>query len=523
MQPAVLAVDLDETLLDVNSFPVFVRFLLAELLRGGQAPAALRLGAALAVRKTVGAPHERLKALVCRLAERVALEPLEAWAEELLEQHGTASVVELVAGWDGTTVLTTAAPERYARVVGLAAGFDVVHGSTVDARGRLRHNVREAKLHRLEAEGLMPLAAAVSDDGDLDAPLLAAAAESWLVTGGKLRRFSASDALPPAAGAGRAARTSRVHLVASLGGHLELLTELEPALGDRPRTWVTSEGARAQSLRARGERVLTLPRLDRSKLTPRALTAGLWLAAKERPAVVVTSGAGLVVPFTLVARALGAKVIFTETMARVATGSTSGRILARFADAFFVQWPELADRYAEARVCRPLLLEGVPTGAVAEGVGTFVTVGSHDQPFDRLLALVEQAVSAGVLPEPVFVQSGVSDSLPASLPGEAFISPEDFSRRVREAEVLVSHGGAGAIATMLRAGKRPIVVARRGDLAEHVDGHQAELIDKLDSLQLVVQVRQTITAADVGRTTQPLVVPGDGRPSLVDALAASIA
>jgi UDP-N-acetylglucosamine transferase subunit ALG13 len=297
----------------------------------------------------------------------------------------------------------------------------------------------------------------------------------------------------------RRPRGREVHLVASLGGHLELLQALAPEVQDRRRVWITSEGSRAESLRGAGETVRTLPRLDRGSLRPSSLLAGVRLALRERPRLVVTTGAGLAVPFALTARLLGARLVFVETMARVTSGSMTGRLLSRAGAATLVQWPELRAVYPAATVCRPTLLEGVPELGSAEGRGTFVTVGSHDEPFDRLLGAVDRAAAAGVLPEPLTVQYGVSERPPGHGEVLPFVSPERFAAAVRAAAVVVTHGGAGAIATVLRAGKVPLVMARSAARHEHVDDHQVQLVARLEELGVVVQVTGEITPELVRR------------------------
>lgn len=302
-----------------------------------------------------------------------------------------------------------------------------------------------------------------------------------------------------------------VHLVASLGGHLELLTSMRDALEGVDRVWVTSEGSRAESLRQQGDRVRTLPRLDRSSATVRAVLSGILLAVRERPRLVVTSGAGLAVPFCLTARLLGATIVFVETMARVRTGSASGRLLSRVTPHVLVQWPELAAVYPRAVVCRPALLEGVAAVGGRGGRGTFVTVGSHDQPFERLLRLVGSAIEVGTVPGPVFVQRGVSATAVNGAESTAFVTPSEFLERTSEAAVVVAHGGAGAIATALRAGRRPVVVARRQVAGEHVDDHQEELVAKLAELGLVVLVEDgELTQDHVDRATETFEWDGGG-------------
>ncbi|MBC7262856.1 MAG: hypothetical protein H5T64_00685 [Chloroflexi bacterium] len=67
-----------------------------------------------------------------------------------------------------------------------------------------------------------------------------------------------------------------------------------------------------------------------------------------RPRAIISSGPGPAVPVSFWGKLLGAKVIFVETGSRVYELSTSGRILYRWADLFFVQWPELQAKYPRA-------------------------------------------------------------------------------------------------------------------------------------------------------------------------------
>lgn len=310
----------------------------------------------------------------------------------------------------------------------------------------------------------------------------------------------------------------RYHLVASLGGHLELLRAVAPDIERTERTWLTSEGVAAAGLRAQGERVLTLPRLDRGSAGPRSVLAGVLLALRERPRVVVTSGAGLAVPFCVTARLLGARLVHVETMARVTSGSSTGRLLSRLADAVIVQWDDLLSVYPRAQVCRPALLEEAGDPAPG-GTGTFVTVGSHDQPFTRLLHAVRVAADDGVLPAPVLVQRGVAPALEGDLESVDFMPREAFERAMRSAEVVVAHVGAGAVASSIRSGRRPIIFARRHELGEHVDDHQLQLATKLDSLGLAVLLHDRITAHDVAATRQVTGLPEwSDRPRVADRL-----
>jgi predicted nucleotidyltransferase len=73
------------------------------------------------------------------------------------------------------------------------------------------------------------------------------------------------------------------------------------------------------------------------------------LVLRDRPEVVISTGAGMVIPTCLIARLLGAKLVFIETAARVTTPSRTGKFLYRFADEFYVQWEPLLKVYPRAK------------------------------------------------------------------------------------------------------------------------------------------------------------------------------
>lgn len=74
-----------------------------------------------------------------------------------------------------------------------------------------------------------------------------------------------------------------------------------------------------------------------------------WMIVKDRPDLVISSGAGMVVPTCLIAKFFGARLVFIETAARVTTPSRTGKFLYRFADEFYVQWKPLLKVYPKAK------------------------------------------------------------------------------------------------------------------------------------------------------------------------------
>jgi len=65
---------------------------------------------------------------------------------------------------------------------------------------------------------------------------------------------------------------------------------------------------------------------------------------RERPAAILSTGAALAVPFFVVGKLHGVRLVYVESLTRTDELSLAGKIVYPFADAFFVQWPEAAKR-----------------------------------------------------------------------------------------------------------------------------------------------------------------------------------
>ncbi len=140
-------------------------------------------------------------------------------------------------------------------------------------------------------------------------------------------------------------RPRRALLVCSPGGHLLQMLRLQPAWDDFERSWVTLEAADAEHL-LRDERVIVAH--GPTNRSVRALLANLWLAwivvRRERPDVILSTGAALAFPFFLAGRLHGARLVYVESLTRIHGLSLTGKLVHPLADAFFVQWPEAAGR-----------------------------------------------------------------------------------------------------------------------------------------------------------------------------------
>ena len=104
----------------------------------------------------------------------------------------------------------------------------------------------------------------------------------------------------------------------------------------------------------------------------------------------------------------------------------------------------------------------------------FVTVGSRNYPFDRLFIKLDELYENGILTEDMFAQIGTSSYIPKHYSYKDFITPEEFEKKINEADIVVSHGASGSIMKALNAGKKVIAVTRLEKYNEHINDHQIQ-------------------------------------------------
>lgn len=106
----------------------------------------------------------------------------------------------------------------------------------------------------------------------------------------------------------------------------------------------------------------------------------------------------------------------------------------------------------------------------------FVTVGTHEQPFDRLVRAIDGLVANGTLQEEVFVQTGYCDYVPEHCEWQRFVPAPEMRERMGAADVVVTHGGPSSFIEAMAAGRVPLVVPRYERYGEHVNDHQEAFV-----------------------------------------------
>lgn len=116
----------------------------------------------------------------------------------------------------------------------------------------------------------------------------------------------------------------------------------------------------------------------------------------------------------------------------------------------------------------------------------FITLGSQKFQFNRLLKAVDELCEKGTVDaEDVFAQIGYSDYLPKNFSYKKFLDRDEFSNEMEKANIVITHGGTGAIIGAVKKGKKVIAVPRLAKYGEHVDDHQLQLIKQFDDLNLI--------------------------------------
>lgn len=335
----------------------------------------------------------------------------------------------------------------------------------------------------------------------------------------------------------RAAQRLKICLAASGGGHLRQLLDLQPVWSAHDYFFVTEDTALGQTL-ARDHRTAFLPHFAWGQAKMGAPVRMIWRAARsavralkimlrERPDLVISTGAGAVIFPVIWGRLFGARIVVIESFARFDHPSLFGRIAAPLAHELVVQSDKLLRHYPRANVFDPLrMLDGQDS---RKDEFLFATVGAT-LPFDRLVDAVGELKAQGHITEDVLIQTGVGGHVPAGAEVVETLPFDKVQEVLRRAKIVVCHGGTGSLITALREGCQVIAMPRLSRLGEHYDDHQSEITEAFSQRGLVLvansveELQGAITAArqrkPVRATTEPEALIGFLR-AVIEKLAAT--
>jgi len=116
----------------------------------------------------------------------------------------------------------------------------------------------------------------------------------------------------------------------------------------------------------------------------------------------------------------------------------------------------------------------------------FVTLGSQKFQFNRLLEAVDNLVAEGRITEEVYAQIGYSNYEPQHIVFKQFLDREEFSKMTELADIVITHGGTGAIIGAVKKGKKVIALPRLAQYGEHVDDHQLQILKQFDGMGIIL-------------------------------------
>lgn len=284
-------------------------------------------------------------------------------------------------------------------------------------------------------------------------------------------------------------RGKRILIMASTGGHLAQAVKWSKRLQLSPDSlFVTFDSAQSRSLLERFDHYFVpyvAPRDYKS-----LVKATIMLLKRDdlhKFDAIISTGAGLALASLPISWIKRRDFYYIESVSRFSGPSLTGRLL---------QGVRGVKRYSQHDgypASKWTLVESLLTSYRAEEpsipkledrpLRIFVSLGTiRPYRFDRIIDALGSAIKPG---DEVTWQLGDTDR--RDLPGDVFdhVDAEAFSRYCAEADVVVTHAGVGTLMSLLDAGQKPLVMARRSSLDEHVDDHQLQVTERLESLGLI--------------------------------------
>lgn len=107
-----------------------------------------------------------------------------------------------------------------------------------------------------------------------------------------------------------------------------------------------------------------------------------------------------------------------------------------------------------------------------------VILGTQDKTFERLLTAVDREIQKGTIKDKVIVQAGSTKYESKDMEIFDYISIDKFDKLLKEADLIITHGGVGSIIGSLKQDKKVIAVPRLSKFKEHVNDHQVEIVEE---------------------------------------------
>lgn len=119
----------------------------------------------------------------------------------------------------------------------------------------------------------------------------------------------------------------------------------------------------------------------------------------------------------------------------------------------------------------------------------FVTLGTQDKSFKRLLEAIDREIENGNIKEKVIVQAGLTEYSSPNMEIFDLIPSDEFDNYIKRADLIITHGGAGSILTAIKNNKKVIAAARLSKYKEHTNDHQKQIVKEFSKDGYILELR----------------------------------
>lgn len=148
----------------------------------------------------------------------------------------------------------------------------------------------------------------------------------------------------------------------------------------------------------------------------------------------------------------------------------------------------------------------------------FVCLGTKRFAFNRLLTEIDSLIENKKVTDNVLAQIGQSDYTPVNYEYKEFMTPVEYDNAVHNADLIITHGGTGAIIKALKAHKQVISVPRREKYGEHSDDHQLQIVEFFSNNGYVKRIDEMEELEESIKTlfSNPIEKKFEGKGNIID-------
>ncbi|MDO4996403.1 MAG: PssE/Cps14G family polysaccharide biosynthesis glycosyltransferase [Bacilli bacterium] len=118
-----------------------------------------------------------------------------------------------------------------------------------------------------------------------------------------------------------------------------------------------------------------------------------------------------------------------------------------------------------------------------------VILGTQDKQFPRLLEAIDKEIEKGTIKDKVIVQAGQTKYESNNMEILGLLPEPEFDKLMDEADLIITHGGAGTILSAIKKGKRVIACARLAKYKEHHNDHQKQIIKEFSEEGYILELK----------------------------------